>query len=117
MRKIFLILFVFLLLIPQQGFAMDLSAQSAILVEAETGRVIYSKNCRNKMGMASTTKIMTALVALDKYTPGELATVSDKASRTEGSSVYLKSGEKMTVENLLYGLMLASGNDASVVIA
>ena len=96
---------------------MDLSAKSAVLLEADTGRVIYSKNSREKMGMASTTKIMTALVALDNYNPSDVVTASYKAATTEGSSIYLKPGEKMSLEHIIYGLLLASGNDAAVAIA
>ncbi len=118
LKKILIFILCFLLLITPLGVCgMELSAQSAILIEAETGRVLYSKNSGKRMGMASTTKIMTALVALDKYNPADIITASYKAANTEGSSIYLKSGEKMSLEHVLYGLMLASGNDAAVAIA
>ena len=116
-RTIFLLLFLIVFTQPLQIRAFELSAESAVLIDAETGRVIYSKNSRERMGMASTTKIMTALVALDKYNPDDVVTASYKASNTEGSSIYLKPGEKMSLEHVLYGLMLASGNDASVAIS
>lgn len=118
MKKLFALLLCFMIISNSTLVsALDLSAQSAVLLDADTGRVIYSKNSRKKMGMASTTKIMTALVALDKYNPSDVVTASYKASMTEGSSIYLKPNEKMSLEDVLYGLMLASGNDAAVAIA
>ena len=93
------------------------SAKSSILADAESGRIIYSKNARQKLGMASTTKIMTAIVALENSSLDEIVTVSYAAASTEGSSMYLKAGEKIKMESLLYGLMLNSGNDAATAIA
>ena len=97
--------------------AVSTSATSAILVDAESGRVLYEQNADAKMLIASTTKIMTALVAIREGDPSDLVTVSREAAYTEGSSMYLKVGEKLTLETLLYGLMLCSGNDAAVAIA
>ena len=100
------------------GFAApDITAQSAVLIEAETGRVLYEKNAQNKMPMASTTKIMTALLAIENGDLGDTVEVSSNASGTEGSSIWLEVGEHMTLEDMLYGLMLASGNDAAVAVA
>lgn len=97
----------------------EVSAQSAILTELTSGRVLYSKNPDTRLPMASTTKIMTALVALEKGadTLDEISEISDAAAGVEGSSMYLEKGEKMTLRELLYGLMLPSGNDAAVAIA
>lgn len=94
-----------------------LSAQSAVLIDAHTGRVLMAQNANQRMGMASTTKIMTALVAIEEGNLDDVVTVSDKASRVEGSSMYLKSGEKILLRDLIYGLMLNSGNDAATAIA
>ncbi len=96
---------------------VDVSAASAIVLEASTGRVLYEKDAHEKMPMASTTKVMTALVALEYGNPGDVVTVSKNASGVEGSSIWLSVGEKMTLSDMLYGLMLASGNDAAVAIA
>lgn len=96
--------------------ALEISGKSGILIERQTGRVLFEKNADARQGMASTTKIMTAIVALEHGNLQSIATVSSSAANTEGSSLYLKPLEKMTVENLLYGLMLSSGNDASVVL-
>lgn len=93
------------------------SAKSAILIDADSGRVLYEKNAYEKRGMASTTKIMTAIVALENTSYDDIVTVSHLAASTEGSSMYLNSGEKIRMESLLYGLMLNSGNDAATAIA
>ncbi len=93
------------------------SAQSAILIDAESGKIIFEKNAHEKRGMASTTKIMTAVIALEKCNLNETVKVSYNASSTEGSSMYLNHNEKISVENLLYGLMLNSGNDAATALA
>lgn len=95
----------------------SLSAKSAILVEPSSGLVLYEKDARRRMPMASTTKIMTALLALENAKLDDEVTVSDIVRTSEGSAMYLKVGEKITVQNLLYGLMLASGNDAALVLA
>ena len=93
------------------------SARAAVLMEVETGRVLYEKNPHEKLPMASTTKIMTAILALENSQLSDIVTVSSNASGVEGSSLYLAVGERLTMEQLLYGLMLRSGNDAAVAIA
>lgn len=95
----------------------DISAECACLIEAKTGKVLFAKNKDLKHAMASTTKIMTALIALEECDPEELVCVSASAAATEGSSIYLKAGEKIKMLDLLYGLMLNSGNDAAVAVA
>lgn len=95
----------------------SLSAQSAILMEAESGSTVYEKNAYTRLPMASTTKIMTALVALELAAPDNTIIVDGSAVGTEGSSIYLCEGEKLTLEELLYALMLESANDAAVAIA
>jgi len=97
--------------------ALSVSAQYACLIDAQTGRILYEKNAYENHSMASTTKIMTALLALENSSPEEVVTISSNAANTEGSSIYLKSGEKLPLSDLLYGLMLESGNDAAVAIA
>ena len=94
------------------------SAISAILVDAETGRVLYEKNAEEKRLIASITKLMTALVAVES-TPDltELITVKPEWVGTEGTSIYLTAGEQLSLETLLYGLLLESGNDAALAVA
>lgn len=96
---------------------IDVSAHSAILVEMQSGSVVYRKNADEKMAMASTTKIMTALVALENCELSRVVTVSPEAVGVEGSSVYLFAGERITMEDLLYALLLSSANDAAAAIA
>lgn len=102
---------------PCRAGGVGTSATSAILIDAESGRVLYEHNADREMLIASTTKIMTALVALREGALSETVKVSRAAAYTEGSSMYLKEGEELTLETLLYGLMLCSGNDAAVAIA
>ena len=97
--------------------APAVSAQSALLMDAATGRVLFEHNGDRRSLIASTTKIMTGLlVAEDCALDAEVA-VPKEALLTEGSSMYLKQGEILTVEALLYGLMLHSGNDAAIALA
>ena len=95
----------------------SISAAACVVLEAETGRVLYAKNAHAKLPMASTTKIMTALLAIEHGGLDEVITVPKEASGVEGSSIYLEVGEHITLENLLYGLMMHSGNDAAEAIA
>ncbi len=94
-----------------------LSAQSAVLIEAESGRVLYEHKADTPLPMASTTKIMTALCALDLASIDDVITVDKHAVGVEGSSIYLKEGERLTLLDLLYALLLASANDAAAAIA
>ncbi len=94
-----------------------LSAKAALVMEAANGEVLYELAADEPMLIASTTKIMTALVVLERCTLDREVTVDPAWTGVEGSSMYLKPGQKLTVEDLLYGLMLASGNDAAVALA
>jgi len=122
LRKISLTVLVFALIFSYNVSAaraveISVSAKSAMVMEASTGRVLYQKNAHEKMPMASTTKIMTALVAIENGNLSDMVTVSANASGVEGSSIWLSPGETMTLSDLLFGLMLASGNDAAIAIA
>jgi len=101
----------------EEGDQVESTARSAILVERETGRVLLSCNPHEKLPMASTTKVMTALMVLEYGRLDEVVTASRNAYGVPGTSIYLNLGEKITLHDLLYGLMLASGNDAAVAIA
>ncbi len=96
---------------------LKVTAESAILIEAYTGRVLYEKNAFEKMPMASTTKIMTAILAIENCGLEDIVEVGPNASGVEGSSIWLSAGEKIQLGDMLFGLMLASGNDAAVAIA
>lgn len=96
---------------------ISVSAQAAILMDQTSGRVLYEKNMHKRMRIASITKVMTAILAIESGKMKEKVTVSNNAYGTEGSSIYLKKGEKITLRHLVYGLLLRSGNDAAVAIA
>jgi D-alanyl-D-alanine carboxypeptidase (penicillin-binding protein 5/6) len=93
------------------------SAQAAILVDIESGRILFEKNSDQPLRIASITKIMTAIVAIENGVLSDKVVTSKNAYRVEGSSIYLRLGEKLSLEDMLYGLMLRSGNDAAVAIA
>ncbi len=95
----------------------SVSAKAAVLYEPRTKRFLYTKNEDERLGMASTTKIMTALIALENLPPEELITADSNAVGIEGSSIYLKPGETMRAIDLIYALILQSANDAAEVLA
>lgn len=97
--------------------AKALSAQKAILVDGNTGRVIYEKNADSQSLIASTTKIMTALVICEQCNVLDRMRIPKEAVGIEGSSMYLQEGEVLTLQDLLYGMMLHSGNDAATALA
>ena len=99
------------------GTLPSVSGKSAILMEKSSHTVIYQKNADVKLPMASTTKIMTAIVALEQVEPSLIVSVPASAVGIEGSSVYLYEGEKLSMEDLLYALLLESANDAATAIA
>ncbi len=105
-----------LLLMPVSA-APAISARSAILIDADTGRVLFENRADERALIASTTKIMTAVVVLEHMELDRAYCVPKEATNVEGSSMYLKSGELLTVGELLYGMMLCSGNDAAVALA
>ena len=108
---------VVLFIAPYTPRAEAVSAQFACVMEAQTGQVLYEKNAYTTHSMASTTKIMTALIALEQGNLTDTVTVGENAAGTEGTSLYLKAGDKITLSDLLYGLILQSGNDAAIAIA
>lgn len=97
--------------------AQAISARSGILMDAATGRVLYEKDADRQSLIASTTKIMTALVVCEQCNVLDRMRIPKEAVGIEGSSMYLQEGEVLTIQELLYGLMLHSGNDAAVALA
>ncbi len=97
--------------------AQALSAQKAYVMDAVSGRVLYEKNAGEQSLIASTTKIMTALIVCEQCNVLDRMRIPKEAVGIEGSSMYLKEGEILTLQELLYGLMLSSGNDAAVALA
>ena len=104
-----------ILLMPCQIYAV--SAQYAVLMDGRTGRILYDKGADERSLIASTTKIMTALIVCEQCNVLDRMRVPKEAVGIEGSSMYLREGEVLTLQELLYGLMLSSGNDAAVALA
>lgn len=96
---------------------IELTAKSAIVMDARTGKVLYARDAESKRYPASTTKMMTLIVALEHGNLDEMVTTSQNASSTEGSSLWLSPGEQLRLMDMLYGIMLISGNDATVAVA
>lgn len=119
MRKTGLLIFVFILIMLSglSAAAMADTARSACLMNSVTGEVLFEKDADTPMPMASTTKIMTLITAIENSEPDELVTVPHEAVLEEGSSAYIEEGSAITMRELFYGLMLNSGNDAAVAIA
>ncbi|HLR63199.1 MAG TPA: D-alanyl-D-alanine carboxypeptidase family protein [Lentibacillus sp.] len=103
---------------PASGQANPkVSANNAILIEQSSGRVLFERQAHEQQPIASITKIMTAIIAIESGELNESVTISNRAVNTIGSSIYLEEGEKMKLKDLVYGLMLRSGNDAAVAIS
>ncbi len=118
MRRIAAVFMLALLSLPPvQKSDLAPGARCAVLLDAHTGDVLYGKNETSCEPMASTTKVMTALVAIENYSRSDMVCISAKAAQTEGSSAGLAQGDSVSVNELLLGLMLASGNDAACALA
>lgn len=100
-----------------QFIAPVIDAKSSIAVDLNSGSILFEKNAHQRRSIASITKLMTAIIILEENNLNEIVTVSSNAANTEGSSMYLLPGEQITVENLLYGLMVSSANDSAVALA
>ena len=94
-----------------------IEAGAAIVIDMKSGRVLYEKNAYSRRSIASTTKIMTAIVAIEKGNLEDKVKVSKRAASVRGSTIKLRAGEELTLKELLYGLMIRSGNDAAIAIA
>ena len=102
---------------PADDIAKSINSRSAVVIDRNSHTVLFEKNANSKVKMASTTKIMTATVVLENCKLDEIATVSSKAAGTGGSRIGLKKDDKISIKDLLYGLLLFSGNDTAVVLA
>lgn len=126
MKKILIFTLFCLFLIPINKVYSEMNlaegAKSAILIEASTGEILYQKNAYEKLPPASMTKMMSMLLIMEEIEKGnlkwdEMITASDKATSMGGSQIFLKAGEKMSVTDMLKGISIASGNDATVAMA
>lgn len=111
------LLFLFVPIVGHSAEQPKLGAKAYALMEVNSGRMLAAYNAEEELPMASTTKIMTAILAIEKGDLEEVVTVPQACQGIEGSSMYLRAGETLTLRELLYGLMLASGNDAAETIA
>lgn len=119
-KKFICILCVLTILFPLTVSAKtnNVSAQKAVVIDKSTSTVFYQKSSNEKCSMASTTKIMTCLIACEKLKQNDIVTITNKMlDKTEGSLIYLKVGDKITVSDLIKGALLASGNDAANALA
>ena len=111
---------IFALLVPYSVYAKNdnITAERAIVIDKITSTVLYQKSSDCKCSMASTTKIMTCLIACERLNQNEVVEITNSMlDKTEGSLIYLKAGDKITVSDLIKGAMLASGNDAANALA
>lgn len=117
MKKFVLVILVMFMLIPIKVNAFDSSASSAILMDMDSLRILYSKDIHNVRSVASISKIMTCIVAIESGKLEDVVTIGDEILPAYGSGIYIKQGEQLKLIDLLYGLMLRSGNDAALAIA
>ncbi len=117
MKKIVISFLLMFFIYGTKAEALDISAECACVMIAQTGEVIYSKNADDVHSIASTTKIMTAITAIEEGNIEEVVRVSANAASQEGSSIYLRTGNRIKLLDLIYGMMLNSGNDAACAVA
>lgn len=115
MKKIIILLV--LLLIPNNIYAINTSASTYAVMDMNTNRVLLGKNIHESRLIASISKIMTCIIAIESNKLDEIVTVDDSIAKSYGSGIYIQVGEKLTLRDLLYGLMLRSGNDAALMIS
>ena len=116
MKKIVIIFFM-LILFPINVFSLSYNCKSCLLMDVDSGRVLYSKDENTPRLIASITKIMTAIIVLENMDLDKRIIVGDEVLNMYGTNIYVKVGEELSVRDLLYGLMLRSGNDAAIVLA
>ena len=114
MKKLLIII---LSVLPMNVFGINISARSAIMMDIDTRRILYSKNINEQRSVASISKIMTAVLAIESGKLDDIVTIGDEIDKSYGSGIYLEKGEEISLRDLVYGLMLRSGNDASLSIA
>lgn len=106
-----------LIVLPINAFAFSTSAECTVLMDLNSGRVLYAENARKVRSVASISKIMTAILAIESRKLDDMVLIGDEINEAYGSAIYIKQGESMKLRDLVYGLMLRSGNDAALAIA
>jgi len=117
MKKIVVIFILIVLLIPKNIYALGENAKAITIMDMDSNRILYSKNQNEERLIASITKIMTAIVAIESGKLDDVVTVDDSILKAYGSGIYIEIGEQIPLIELVYGLMLRSGNDAALMIA
>lgn len=117
MLKRFAFFLSLIFIFPFTAYGADNSAQSAIVIDSDTGIILYEKNAYEERSIASTTKIMTALLAVESGKLNESVKITDEMLRTEGSSLGLRAGDSLSLSDLVTGMMLTSGNDSANSVA
>lgn len=112
-----LMLFLLIILLPIKVFGISTSGESAILMDMDTNRILYADNIHRVRSVASISKVMTAVIAIESGRLDEKVVINESIKRAYGSAIYIQVGEEMTLRDLVYGLMLRSGNDAALAIA
>ncbi|MBE6147700.1 MAG: D-alanyl-D-alanine carboxypeptidase [Firmicutes bacterium] len=113
MKKVWIFLFIFLLF-PTFVSGITVSSRSACLMDVDSGRVLFKKDEDNPRLIASITKIMTAILAIESNRLDEEVIVGEEVLKMYGSNIYIELGEKMSLRDLVYGLMLRSGNELAI---
>lgn len=103
--------------LPSSSFAKMISCQAAVVMDARTGEILYQKNSNHLLAPASTTKLMTAIIVMERLNLSDIITISQKASQTRPVKAGLRKGDKVTIEGLLYAALMKSANDAAVALA
>lgn len=117
MRRIYVVFIgVLLFLTFVNPVYASVSAKEAVVMDIDSGRVLYEKDKDNPRLIASITKIMTAVVAIENGNLDEIITVGDEVLEMYGSNIYIEVGEKMTLRDLLYGLLMRSGNELACTV-
>ena len=116
MKKIIILIITLFFLFPNGAFAISVSSNNAILMDEDSGRILYSKKVDEKCLIASTTKIMTAVLAIESGKLDDILTINESVLKSHGSGIYVSVGEKISLRNLVYGLLLRSGNDSALAI-
>ncbi len=115
--KKWIVVFLMFFLYPREILGITTSAQSAIMMDMNSKRILYAKNIHEIRSVASISKIMTALLAVESGKLDDIVTIGNEIDKSYGSGIYIQKGEKMSLRDLVYGLMLRSGNDAAYAIA
>ncbi len=115
MKKILILMMLLIFVIPLKIKALE-NATSVIVMDQDSHRILYSKNIHQARSVASISKIMTAIIAIESNKLPDIVTIGTEIKDAYGSGIYIKENEKISLEDLVYGLMLRSGNDVALTV-